>query len=131
MLSKNRSQVRKVDIFTFEMREDGILRLYAEPDEVVDMPRYMTMIKTIGDLTQGKKVPILSTAGEFTIPDEEVRRYMANPDSNPYCLATAMVAPSLSQKLLGNIYAHSVMKDRPTRMFRTEDEAIAWLKTFL
>lgn len=128
---KNESRVRKVDIFTIEMREDGIVRVYAEADEVVDMQRYQVMIRAIGELTQGQKVPVLGTAGELTIPDEAVRKYIAEPDSNPYCKVLAMVAPSLSQKILANIHARSMANKRPTQLFRTEDEAIQWLKEFL
>jgi hypothetical protein len=123
--------VKRVEIFTIEMRDDGILHLHADGDNTVDIKLYNILISSIGEMTGGKKVPILSTAGELTIPNEEVRKYMADPKANPYCLANALIAPSLAQKLFSNIFIQIMRPARPIRLFKNKEEAIAWLKTFL
>jgi hypothetical protein len=53
------------------------------------------------------------------------------PDSNPYSLANAVIAPSLPQKLIGNLFLRMNKRGSPIKLFRNKDEAIAWLKTFL
>jgi len=122
---------KTIEVFTIEMREDGILHLHAKGDTIIDMQLYNVLISSVGEMTGGKKVPILSTADELTIPDEEVRKYMTRPEANPYCIANALIAPSLSQKLLSNIFISVMRPARPIRLFRNKEEAIAWLKTFL
>lgn len=123
------STIKKVEIFTLQMLPDGILRIHSEGDHIIDMRLYKVLIDAIGEMTEGKKVPILSITEELTVPDDEVRVYMANPDANPYCIANALIAPSLSQKIFVN-FLMSITK-RKIRMFKKEEEGIAWLRTFL
>lgn len=131
MKTKKAGNIRRVEIFTIEMRDDGILHLHADGDHTIDMRLYKLLIRSIGEMTGGKKVPILSTADELTIPDEEVRKYMTSPDANPYCVANALIAPSLSQKILSNIFIRIMRPARPIRLFRNQEEALNWLKTFV
>lgn len=123
-------QIRRVEIFTIEMREDGILHLHADGDHTIDMRLYKLLISTIGEMTGGQKVPTLSTTDELTLPDDEVREYMTDPNANPFCTANALIAPSLAQKLLGNLFMRIMKPARPIRLFRTKEEAIHWLNTF-
>jgi hypothetical protein len=119
------------EVFTIEMRADGILHLHAEGDKTIDMRLYKVLISSIGELTGGKKVPILSTADELTLPNEEVKEYMVKPEANPFCIANALIAPSLSQKLISNVLIRIIRPARPIRLFRNKEDAIEWLKTFL
>lgn len=121
--------IKKVEIFTLQFRPDGILHIHADGDHVIDMKLYKTLVEAIGEMTEGRKVPIFSTTEELNVPDDEVRAYMVNPEANPYCLANALIAPSLSQKIFMN-FLMSITK-RKIRMFKTEEDAVAWLKTFL
>lgn len=120
-----------VEIFTLEMREDGILHMHATGDHTIDMRLYHLLIASIGEITGGKKVPILSTTDELTLPDDDVRAYMTKPEANPYCLANALIAPSIAQKLVSNLFIRIMQPARPIRLFRNKEEAITWLKTFL
>lgn len=122
---------KNVEVFTIIMRDDGILHMHTEAEVIVDMRLYKILIEAIGEVSGGKKVPILSTAGELTIPDEEVRKYMSDPKANPYSLANALIGPSISQKLIGNFFVKLMEGERPVRLFNREEDAITWLKTFL
>lgn len=118
------------DIFTIEYRSDGLLQIHCKGD-TINLLSYKNVVEKIGEITHGKKVPILCTADEFLLPDEEVRKYMANPESNPYSLASALIIKSLSQKLVGNFFMTVLKPARPIRLFTSKDEALKWLKTFL
>jgi hypothetical protein len=123
--------VKKVEVFAIEMRDDGILHMHVEGDKVIDMNLYQLLIKTIGELSGGKKVPILSTADHQVLPDDDVKDYFMKPGSNPYALANAVIAPSLPQKLIGNLFIRMSKRGVPLKLFRDKDEAITWLRTFL
>jgi hypothetical protein len=122
---------KRFEIFTIEMRDDGILHLHADGDQIIDMRLYEVLINGIAEMSGGKRVPILSTTDDLTLPDEEVKSYFMKPEANPYCLANALIAPSLPQKLLSNLFIRIMRPARPIKLFRTKEEAIVWLKTFL
>jgi hypothetical protein len=125
------ARIVRVEVFTIEMRADGILHLHADGDKVITMELYRALIKTIGEMTGGRKVPILSTTDELTMPDDEVKELMVKPDANPYCTANALIAPSLPQKILSNLFIRILKPARPVRLFRNKEEAIEWLKGYL
>lgn len=120
----------KVDVFTVEYHSNGLLYIHANGEEIT-LTDYKALINSIGEMTGGEKVPILCTADEFVIPNEEVRKYMARPDSNPYSLATALITGSLAQKLVGNFFMNVLKPGRPIRMFISKEEAIKWLRSYL
>ena len=120
----------KLDIFDLNLRADGILHVHIYGEIPINIAQYKSLISKMGEVTSGKKVPILATADELQIPEEEVRKHMLSPDSNPYSLATALIAKSISQKLVGNFF-QSVMKPRrPIKIFTNEQRAVEWLKEF-
>jgi hypothetical protein len=118
-------------IFTVQLRNDGIIHIHADADKTIDLKMYKGLIEVLGKITEGKKVPILNTSGELTLPDDEVRTYMTRPDANPYSLATALVVPSLSQKLIYNFFIKIMKPARPVRLFVKKEDAINWLRGFL
>jgi hypothetical protein len=120
-----------IEVFTIKMRDDGIVHMHVQGDQLIDMRLYKLLIEGIGEVSGGKKVPILSTADEEVLPDDDVKEYFTKPDSNPYSLANALIAPSLPQKLIGNLLLRLNKRGTPMKLFRNNDEAIAWLKTFL
>lgn len=122
---------REFDVFTLELRDDGILHLHASGDEPVGILQYNFIIKSIGEITGGKKVPLLATADEFLVPDQEVRKVMARHDSNPYSSASALVTKSLPQKIIANFFTNVLRPARPIQFFNNQEDAINWLRKFM
>lgn len=122
---------KRFEIFTIEMRGDGILHMHADGDHIIDMRLYKVLIAGIGEMSGGKKVPILSTTDDLTMPDDEVKEHFMKPEANPYALANALIAPSLPQKIIGNLFLRMNKRGIPMKLFRDREEAIEWLKTFL
>lgn len=118
------------EVFILNYCDDGILYIYASGDEIT-LLQYIALIPKIGEMTDGKKVPILCTPDEFLVLDEHTRKYMARADANPYSLASAFITRSLSQKLLGNFFMNFLKPARRIRMFTNREEAITWLKSIL
>jgi hypothetical protein len=122
---------RKFAMFRLELQEDGMIHLHGSGENPISLEDFKGMVRTIGEMTEGKKVPILCTADELLIVDEETRKYMGEPESNPYSLASAFVVKSISQRLLSNFFIKVSKPGRAVKMFSTKDEAISWLKTYL
>jgi hypothetical protein len=125
------ARIVRIEVFTIEMRADGILHLHADGDKVITMELYRKMVNAIGEMTGGRKVPILCTTDELTMPDDEVKEFMVKPDANPYSSANALIAPSLPQKIFSNLFIRILKPARPVRMFRNREDAIEWLKSYL
>jgi hypothetical protein len=119
------------EFFTISLREDGIIHIHGEAYKTIDMRTYRGLIAVLGEMTGGKKVPMLNTAGELTMPDDEVKAYMAQPDANPYSCATAFVMSSFTKKLVFNFFTAIKKPARPVKLFTDEQEAVMWLKSFI
>jgi hypothetical protein len=118
------------EAYKVSLRSDGLVQVVISPEQEVTAQRVQQIIEAIGKISGGKPVPVLVLPGEYTLPTEEGRLYIADP-GNPYALAEAYVTHSLPQKLVGNFFLQFNKPGRPTRMFLKVEEAIEWLKTFL
>jgi hypothetical protein len=113
------------------LRPDGIIHTHFYGEMEIDVDHVREINTVCGEMTQGKRVPMLIDGDQLTIPSEEARNYVAEKDSNPYSLAEAFIVKSLPQKLIANFFMRFNKPGRPTRMFTNVDEALNWLKGFL
>ncbi|MBI2270743.1 MAG: STAS/SEC14 domain-containing protein [Bacteroidetes bacterium] len=120
----------RIGPFTVSLRTDGLVHVHATGEEI-DLAGYKKLVEEMAKMTSWKKVPVLCTADEFFIPNEDVRKYLTKPESNPYSLATALVVSSISQKLVGNFFMTVMKPTRRIRIFTRKDDAIKWLRNYL
>jgi hypothetical protein len=113
------------------LKEDGIMyiRITSEHEETV--PLVKQMVAKMGEMTNGKTVPVLARHEEFALPGKENRDYWAKKDSCPYSSADAFIINSMAMKLISNFYLSLNKPERPTRMFTDEESAVKWLKLYL
>ena len=113
------------------LRNDGIIQFLLKPNLTVNLNDAKEIVVAAGEVGEGKKYPILISAGEYTLVDSEVRAYAASEVANKYTIAGAIVIKNLAQKLLGNAYIKFNRPVTPTQLFNSETEAVKWLKTFI
>jgi hypothetical protein len=113
------------------LRPDGIIHTHFFHQMEIDVNHVKEINQVCGELTQGRRVPMMIDGDTLTVPSEEARRFVADKDSNPYSLAEAFIVKSLPQKLIANFFMRFNKPGRPTRMFMKQEEAITWLKGFL
>lgn len=85
----------------------------------------------MGEMLNQRKAPLLITLDQFAIPPIETRVFWAKKESAPYASADAYVATNFGHKLIGDFYLRFNKPGRPTKIFKTQDAAIEWLRTFL
>lgn len=112
------------------LRSDGIVQVEVGSEQDVQKENVEEIIEAVKKVGGGNKYPILILAGEYSLPTEEARLFIASP-GNPYALAEAYVTPSLPQKLVGNFYLKFNKPGRPTRMFTSAADAVKWLRSFM
>lgn len=134
MSSKSSSDIKEsrvVGIAEMNYGDDGIMYVSiveAQDDQVAAQKLVST---AIGEMSGGKRVPMLVEYQLVILPSLESREYWAQEESSPYTLAEAFVMRWLPMKLIGNFYLNFNKPPRPTRIFTNRDEAVEWLKTFL
>lgn len=130
---------KKVDIiateiceaFTIKLRSDGIVHSHTSGEIEFNVDSLKKFTVVMGRMLEYRTAPLLLTLDEFAIPPVETRVFWAKKDSCPYASAEAYIATNIGHKIIGNFYLKLNKPGRPTKIFSNEDDAIAWLKTFL
>lgn len=116
---------------TVHLRNDGIVQVNFGENIDIDLKEAVEIVDAIGEITEGKKAPILNVAGKSTSATSAAREYSATPFGLKYTLADAYVVTNLAQKILGNFYVGFNKPLIPTRVFDDVEKATEWLKTHL
>lgn len=112
----------------FDFRPDGIVHVRFRDWETITLDDYFEGIELMQSLGKTDKYLFLYESGENSLVSDDLRRAAASSENNQYTIADAYVVRSLAQKIIGNFYVRFNKPVRPTRMFNTLEDAIAWLK---
>jgi len=93
-----------------------------------DMEEAYKIFRAMGFGPGKKKSRQLLTGGPFTI--SRPARNFAGSNGTDYFIAAAMVTNSVLMRLVINIFNTLHKHEVPFRMFESEEEALAWLRTF-
>jgi hypothetical protein len=112
------------------LRQDGIVELHTSNNHEYEIQDVKENVAAIGQLSVGKKVPVLIVGGAFTSVSKEARVFMASEESLQYSLCEAFLLNSLPQRMLINFYIRVNKPLAPPRAFSSKSEALDWLKRF-
>lgn len=111
--------------------QEGILHIHLKEHTEITLNDAVLAVVKMGEISEGKKLPVFIDAGEFCTIDSEARVFSASEESNIYTLADAIAYSNLGQKLIANFYLNQNNPSVPTKVFSEKKEAVKWLKTFL
>ena len=118
-------------IFTVFMRKDGILECDVFPHAEMNLDDGIECIDAQALLAQGMLRPLLVKMGEIKSIDTAARSYIGGKEAAKNVHATALLIQSHVGRVIGNFMLGLNKTIYPTRLFTSEDEAVAWLKGFL
>jgi hypothetical protein len=124
---RNNQFVVEIPGARIEIRPDGILHVHVTVDTEMTMEHAKAIVAARTELAQGRKYPLLSTASKYTLPNKEVRDYIASERRSELVLADAIVFNGLGQRLMANIFLKINKPVRPIRVFTEKEEAVDWL----
>jgi hypothetical protein len=132
-MSDNGEIIKKKELkaSTVSLRQDGIIEFLIKPNVTLNAADAREIVDATNEIGEGKKYPLLITAGSFSLVDTEVRYYASSPEANRFTIASAILVNNVAQKLMGNAYIKFNQPPTPTRLFTDKNQAIGWLKTFL
>ena len=86
-------------------------------------------LATCRQLAGDKKAPVLVDMRQMATLDKQARKVYAT--ESDFAMAQAMLVDSAFTRISANLFIRIARPLHPTRMFTSEEEAIAWLKGFL
>ena len=116
---------------SISLREDGIVHVHYNENTELDIPLQMKMLEIFQEITDRKLSPFLITASDGLIVTKEARDNAITIEEISPCYGTAVIVNNLAYVLIANFYLKVNKPKRPYQIFKTEEDAIVWLKTFL
>ncbi|HEY3233030.1 MAG TPA: hypothetical protein VGJ87_27610 [Roseiflexaceae bacterium] len=116
---------------TIWLDADGILRVRALPGVEDTLDDAKQNIVVCAKLVAGKRRPVLIDMRALKTQSREVRSYYTGPEAMNLNLAIAILVDSPMSRVIGNFFLGFSKTDWPTKLFKSEVEALAWLQGFL
>lgn len=110
--------------------DSNVFIINIEKDTEVTLNVAKEVIAAMEQIADGRKMPVLIIAKDYSLPTKEAREFLADKDASPYASAEAYVISSMAQRIIGNFYLNVNKPQRPTRLFNKVEEALAWLELF-
>ncbi len=123
------------EVYTFKgysifMRRNTIIQLKFEQGFHSDIEDAKNMVRTITKVKGDGKCLLLVIYAEDNTFTKENREYIASDEVSAIIKADGLVIKGLALRIIGNGYLKINKPKRPTRLFNTKDDAVAWLKQF-
>jgi hypothetical protein len=111
-------------------REAGILRgeCFEGAEETLEDAKEQIVVQR--KMLDGKPLPFLMDIRRVRSLSRESRAYFAGAESAEVFRATALLVASPLSRAIGNFFLGLNRAQMPTRLFTSEDEALAWLRGF-
>lgn len=111
--------------------KQGILRSSYKRAADNTLAEAKKVVRSMGILGHGTRRPVLVDFRGMKSMDRDARAYFAGPATAAVVSATAILVDSSLEKALGNAFMGMNKPLVPTRLFTSEAQAMAWLKTHL
>lgn len=111
--------------------DDGIVRIIHVPGAEVTLEDAQETMAAYLKLNKGKRRPLFIDTKTMKSMARVARHYYAGEEAVKVASAAAIIVGTPVSKVLGNFYLGLSNPYLPSRLFTSEDEALAWLKGYL
>jgi hypothetical protein len=112
-------------------REDGITQVVTLENVREELEDAKENVAAIVRINQQKLMPVLVDMRAGPGIDRETRAYYSSREGLVATKALALLVESRFTRIMANFFIKFDLPAAPTQLFTSEDEAVAWLKTFL
>jgi hypothetical protein len=126
MENEQTSQVAKIWV-----GEDGVCRVIYVPGAEVTLEDAQETMAAYKKINNGKRLPLFIDTKTMRSFSREARHYFAGEEAARCASAAAIIVGTPVSRVLGNFYLGLSNPHLPSRLFSSEDEALAWLKGYL
>ncbi|MDF1673681.1 MAG: hypothetical protein P1U41_09255 [Vicingaceae bacterium] len=111
--------------------ENNILFMRAKQDANFTLEVTIEGIEGRKKMQAGKKLPALIDMRLMSEVSEEAKEYSAREEVTDLYIAMAILTgKSLAANIVGNFFINFNKPNIPTKLFKSESKALAWLETF-
>lgn len=112
---------------TLELLDTDMVRLFIKPEQVLTPTDVHHIFETIhSDFPEAKKLVV--TAGRGATLNPEAREVVSSEEITDQIIADAIVTEEFSHQMSSNFFVRFNRPSRPTRLFKTLNDAKQWLK---
>jgi len=111
--------------------EDGIARIIHVPGAEVTLEDAKETMAAYLKINKGKRLPLFVDTKTMRSLAREARKYYAGEEAAKVASAVAIIVGTPVSRVLGNFYLGLSNPHLPSRLFSSENEALAWLKGYL
>jgi hypothetical protein len=121
-------EIRSQDIW---LDDDGIIRARLKPGIDLQLDDAKEVVAVMASLGGGVPRPVLVDVGATRSMSRDARKYFAGAETAKVESAVALLIKSPLARAIGNFFMGVNKTLFPTRLFTSEEEALAWLRDFL
>lgn len=118
----------RISIGTLTLLEDRIILLETDEHVIVGMDEMQEIRKVNHELSDGQPYCVLTKTGAFSSYSKEMLDASKTYEYSKNRIALAIIANNLAVKMMTNAYIRMRKPPIPTKSFRSEEEAINWLR---
>lgn len=111
--------------------EDGIVRIIHAPGAEVTLEDARETMAAYLKINRGKRRPLFIDTKTLKSMTRETRQYYSGEEAAKVASAAAIVVGTPVSRVLGNFYIGLSNPHLPSRLFSSEDAALAWLKGYV
>lgn len=119
----------KTQLATVTVNEADILIVRYGQDLDFSLKNARDLIKICEDVSKGNKVRVLVHTGKFGQMESATREYLSSEEVAKHRKAVALVIDNLPHRIIAHYIISMRKKYYPSKVFRSEFEAIKWLRT--
>lgn len=117
-----------LDNCSLELDKDGIVELHLYPGKTIQPDKIKEIFETIhSKMPEARRLMVTAGAGATLNP--EARDLVSSQDITNQVVADAIVTEHYAHQMSANFFVRYNQPHRPTRLFKTEEEAREWLLT--
>ncbi len=109
------------------LTKDAHILIQIKEDQEIDLPEIEEINAAKNKLAQNKPNTVIFATPQIGNISIEAMRFSASKEVYHNAIAKAIVANSLSSRLIGSFFIKMNKPPAPTRLFKTIEEATVWL----
>lgn len=115
----------------FYVDEQGIIRGREADGSSFGLSDAQEAIAAIRELAGGSRRGLVVDISDLRTMTRDARAYFTHKDHAEFLYAVALVVRSLISRAIGNFFLGLNKPEVPTRLFTNDEDALAWLRTFI
>lgn len=123
------NRILHTDQINWELK-NGILIAAYKKGPAINLLSAKIQVSNRKEFTKGKKYPILIKDYGVAVIEKDARSYLTSKEGTEGISAAAMVLTNVFSTFLGNYLVKLNPIEMPVKIFKHENEAVAWLQQY-